>query len=134
MKYIRTKDGKIIDTSNKYLNFVSKEEYLNQVKENREGLIISHIENNVWYCYCEEDGDVEWKYEILNQADTIEELCDELVVVFNTRPPKPVVCGYSISQAKLYAGNTGKIYGAIWTDKGLIYVAKMNDKGELELL
>ena len=27
-----------------------------------------------------------------------------------------------------------EIYGAIWTDKGLIYVAKMNDKGELELL
>ena len=26
------------------------------------------------------------------------------------------------------------IYGAIWTDKGLIYVAKMNEKGELELL
>ena len=26
------------------------------------------------------------------------------------------------------------IYGAIWTDKGLIYAAKMNDKGELELL
>ena len=68
------------------------------------------------------------------QADTIEELCDELVVVFDTRPPKPVVCGYSIAQAKLYAGNTGKIYGAIWTDKGLIYVAKMNEKGELELL
>lgn len=28
----------------------------------------------------------------------------------------------------------GKVYGAIWTDKGLIYVAKMNTKGELELL
>lgn len=26
------------------------------------------------------------------------------------------------------------VYGAIWTDKGLIYIAKMNDKGELELL
>jgi hypothetical protein len=25
-------------------------------------------------------------------------------------------------------------YGAIWTDRGLIYVAKMNDDGELELL
>ena len=25
-------------------------------------------------------------------------------------------------------------YGAIWTDKGLIYVAKMNSNGELELL
>ena len=74
------------------------------------------------------------KSNAIKQADTIEELCDELVVVFDTRPPKPVVCGYSIAQAKLYAGNTGKIYGAIWTDKGLIYVAKMNKKGELELL
>lgn len=27
-----------------------------------------------------------------------------------------------------------EVYGAIWTDKGLIYVAKMNNKGELELL
>ncbi len=26
------------------------------------------------------------------------------------------------------------IYGCIWTSKGLIYVAKMNDKGELELI
>ena len=25
-------------------------------------------------------------------------------------------------------------YGAIWTDKGLIYVAKINEKRELELL
>ena len=24
-----------------------------------------------------------------------------------------------------------EIYGAIWTDKGLIYVAKMNEKGEI---
>jgi hypothetical protein len=26
------------------------------------------------------------------------------------------------------------IYGAVWTDEGLIYVAQMNKKGELELL
>ena len=26
------------------------------------------------------------------------------------------------------------VFGAIWTDKGLIFVAKMNDKGELELI
>jgi hypothetical protein len=26
------------------------------------------------------------------------------------------------------------LYGAIWTSKGLIYVAKMNKEGELELL
>ena len=27
-----------------------------------------------------------------------------------------------------------EIYGAIWTDKGLIFVAKMNSEGVLELL
>ena len=27
-----------------------------------------------------------------------------------------------------------KIYGAIWTEWGLKYIAKMNSKGELELL
>lgn len=27
MKYIRTKDGRIVDTETKYLNFVSKEEF-----------------------------------------------------------------------------------------------------------
>lgn len=26
------------------------------------------------------------------------------------------------------------IYGALWTDKGLIYIAKLNDKKEWELL
>ena len=29
---------------------------------------------------------------------------------------------------------TDIFYGAIWTSKGLIYVAKMNEKGDLELL
>ena len=33
-----------------------------------------------------------------------------------------------------YGDKKIQIYGAIWTDKGLIYVAKMNKKGELELL
>ena len=27
-----------------------------------------------------------------------------------------------------------EVYGAIWTDTGLKYIAKMNEKGELELL
>ena len=27
-----------------------------------------------------------------------------------------------------------KPYGAIWTDKGLIYVARMNEEGKFELL
>ena len=74
-------------------------------------------------------------------ADTIEELCDEAVVKESWRS-KPItiqVCGCSdlfTTTRQLYLGksSTESIYGAIWTDKGLIYVAKMNDKGELELL
>jgi hypothetical protein len=56
---------------------------------------------------------------IIKQADTIEELCD--VIVCNA--------DYKGKAEDLYFN----IYGAIWTEKGLIYVAKMNDKGELEL-
>ena len=69
------------------------------------------------------------------QADTIEELCDEFVVAYENN-------GYvvlsNLAQVRLYRGNNGfsnsQVYGAIWTDKGLIYVAKMNEKGDLELL
>ena len=65
----------------------------------------------------------------INQADTIEELCDEFVLCENNK-----CCIISDVEAKEMSRNKCKIYGAIWTDKGLIYVAKMNDKGELKLL
>ena len=68
-------------------------------------------------------------------ADSLEELCDEFVWVTPEREHhiKPKIgdglwylcCDYKKGH---------QIYGAIWTDKGLIYVAKMNKKGELELL
>ena len=61
---------------------------------------------------------------ILKQADTIEELCDEFVVIVDGK-----------HYIRVPASNPNfQTYGAIWTDKGLIYIAKMNDKGELELL
>ena len=77
------------------------------------------------------------KHEIVKQADTIEELCDEFVIkpsfskAFLHDEDKQ-----SLKSVKKKAIEIGcfEIYGAIWTDKGLIYVAKMNDKGELELL
>ena len=74
---------------------------------------------------------------ILKQADTIEELCDELVVVqkdFHDLLNADTHCLQSLR--KYYEINKIEvsIYGAIYTDKGLIYVAKMNDKGELILL
>ena len=63
-------------------------------------------------------------------ADTIEELCDEFVIWFKELD-KPTQFR-DFETTKQY--KKAKVYGAIWTDKGLIYVAKMNDKGELELL
>lgn len=83
------------------------------------------------------------KKDIIEQADTIEELCDEFVIIYkdeykyyaNTDKPfitnnKPYTLK-SRTEEKLKYFN---YYGAIWTDKGLIYVAKMNEKGDLELI
>ncbi len=72
-------------------------------------------------------------YKNCKQADTIEELCDEYVLpkfrdVFAIDTFSKQIC---INHIK--CGN-GDAYGAIWTSKGLIYVAKMNEKGELELI
>ena len=63
---------------------------------------------------------------VIAQADTIEELCDEFVC--------NEMLIYEETEMKWLASQGNNVYGAIWTDKGLIYVAKMNDKGELELL
>lgn len=102
MRYIRTKDG-VIGC------FTSKHEYLledeNYLKENA----------------------------IIKQADTISELCDEFVYVKKSEKPITV----SIEKDMMFfskpfrfmkiehALKEGTIYGAIWTDKGLSYVAKM---------
>jgi hypothetical protein len=68
--------------------------------------------------------------DIVRKADTIEELCDEFICdKFVHNNLKELL---EFGELGKFIGGT--IYGAIWTDKGLIYVAKMNDKGELELL
>lgn len=80
--------------------------------------------------------DESWKkredYEkIVQESDSIEHLCDLFVVGKS---------GYrKFSSAKsvkeiLKLGDDKPVYGAIWVSDGLKYVAKMNDKGELELL
>ena len=84
--------------------------------------------------------------DIIKQADTIEELCDEFV--FNSDVSSYVIDKKHIEHIKetilkIYKENDEtdyvkamhpKFYGAIWTSKGLIYVAKMNEKGCLELI
>ena len=72
------------------------------------------------------------------RADTIEELCDEFVVIYNesrkfTKPFTSVYCDIK-DVLKEHDLSECKIYGAIWTELGLKYVAKMNAEGELELL
>lgn len=84
-----------------------------------------------YYIY-EYEYDVILKYQVIKQADTIEELCDEFVGI-----DKTCENGHQFLRAVPYkCANfwNGGVYGAIWTDKGLIYVAKMNDKGKLELI
>ena len=65
---------------------------------------------------------------IVSQANTIEELCDCFSYDIETTRDFAVARSWKIHNLER------EIYGCIKTDKGLIYVAKMNEKGELELL
>lgn len=115
MKYIRTKNGE--------LHF--------NLGETQNGIIVE-------YNYLGDGLDLAVNYEaIKKQADTIEELCDEIVI---ERKEKPYHSNSPIGKSKSWKAYqplvkvVKGIYGAIWTKKGLIYVARMNDKGELKLL
>ena len=104
MKYIRTADGRIVDTEKEY-------QPLEWAKEARD------------YALTE------------READTIEELCDEFVMVNKTKEIIDHRLVYDIDFSKdKFVLNKYEVFGAIWTDKGLIYVAKMNDEGNLELI
>lgn len=77
------------------------------------------------------------KDQVINQSETIEELCDDFVIEWLPTNHKDIftIDKYSKEVVKSCIGNNKtKVYGAIWTSKGLIYVAKMNDNGELELI
>lgn len=108
MKYVRTKDGI----------------YERMFPDVEQRISFDHktIEPAYYTTKCE------WvaKKDVLKQADTIEELCDEGVCEHKCIGFVDI-CGFELYKKF-------DCYGAIWTDKGLIYVAKMNDKGELELL
>ena len=118
MKYIRTKDG-IIDTS------IWEYDKYNKCWFNDRYKIVGGEYHRLIY-----------KEDIITQADTIEELCDTFVVwegkkliTFITYTNVQMPRFKEMSKKHIFT-----IYGAIWTDKGLVYVAKMNEKGELELL
>ena len=117
MRYIRTKDG------------------------------IYDLDKSIWYeftgrkvrmPYCEE---YEKQPGLCKTVETIEELCDEFVLDHPLFGDNCKCLYHSFEKAKngikKRSDNAHNlydfiIYGAIWTDKGLIYVAKMNKKGELK--
>ena len=80
------------------------------------------------------------KGNILKVADTIEELCDCFVAirfkhfVWDKEEIQNLTLKKVINSEYSCPTNEFEFYGAIWTSKGLIYVAKMNDKGDLELI
>ena len=83
---------------------------------------------------------------VINQSENLEELCDEFVCEWFDKEVnryRHIYCRFKIGQSKeLYRKDISlppdvdfEIYAGIWVnDKGLIYVAKMNEKGELELI
>jgi len=116
--YIRTKDGvyKVVDTyETKYV-----------VGYTEDGFEISIYKENV-----------------ISQSENLEELCDEFVLIeprddggkkYSHRDKESFIRDYIGYEHIDIVLSYYTIYGAIWTDKGLIYVAKMNEKGELELI
>ena len=111
MSYIRTKDGRIIDTT-KYPEHpaswsVQASDYALTIKE----------------------------------SETIEELCDEFLYVNKPNEDyekfeKPLIAIQNKfeTMVKIAKITNSDLYGAIYTDKGLIYVAKMDNEGKLVLI
>lgn len=105
MKYIRTKDGRLFNKG-KIICYAFREEYISPN----------------W----NEDIEKYLQTKIVAEADTIEELCDCYSYDTETTRDIAVACSWKLHNKER------EIFGCIKTDKGLIYVAKMNDKGELE--
>lgn len=74
--------------------------------------------------------------EIISEADTIEELCEQFII-YDTHKKKWLIFR-DLKSLIAYCDSNGldktQIKGAIWTDKGLIYVAKMDNEGKLVLM
>lgn len=114
------------------------EEETIMIKYVRTGLAIYKIEdNNLIFNSNKIPVDINKLEKDCKVADTIEELCDVFVSIHKTWE-YPIII--EIKQASInYTKECAKrgeqvIYGAIWTSKGLIYIAKLNEKGELELI
>lgn len=139
MKFVKTKDGHIYDVSNLNVEGNLKDGLKTEMFVAHSGKAFGSYLNGLGAISLTKLLSVN---DIEKESDTIEELCDEYVIYAEDCKP----CKYFLSQGHkedILANpnidlreylKTRSIYGAIWTAKGLIYVAKMNEKGEFELL
>lgn len=111
-RYIRTKDGKIYDTATEWKNIRETHSLIVLMNKDRKNVLIYKADTK--------------------QADAIEDLCDEFVLVDEEINHYTVIRKEALVLFK--PTPTWALYGAIWTDKGLIHKAKMNGKGEFKLL
>lgn len=117
MKYVRTKDN-IYEIVNDYGGSCAVKSRGKRGKTAIDGFIIKY------------------GLTFAPRSDTIEELCEGFCLLGNdgTKLVYNISDWLDLKENILSNKAWIEIYGAIWTPKGLIYVAKMNDKGELELL
>lgn len=157
MSYIRTRDG-ILDIDNtKECIYVIRDtsikksefRYVSYLWDNWKNYYLTDYQNCVLFSYNSAQNFISdlmkesLKYQNLvielspyyddcKQADNLAELCDEFVYCY--RNDMPILVNEEQIKQIILVGRIQDVRGAIWTDKGLIYVAKMNEKGELELI
>lgn len=119
-----------------------KKEYktLNRLKEEKKDNVIEG------FLVFDEDKSVKWnkekceEYKFIKESDNLEDLMDEFVFFdknFNTYgvfDKKVINYKWLKDNRTIYPSKWCIIYGAIWTNKGLKFVAKMNENGELEMI
>lgn len=77
------------------------------------------------------------KEQVIKQSESLFELIDEFVVIRDSTKVNQLVRTDDINYLKEIMKEDKRIVevkGAVWTEKGLIFVARMNDNGELELI
>ena len=79
------------------------------------------------------EEDVILKEQVIKQSENIEELCDRFVVMDKETKEVMNIVSF-LAYAKLWSYCKYNIYGAVWCEWGLMYVAKLDDKGELVLI
>lgn len=81
--------------------------------------------------------DVILKEQVISQSENLSGLIDEFVIIRADTKINQLVRTDNIEYLKEMIKEDKRIIevkGSVWTDKGLIFVAKMNDNEDLELI